>query len=804
LSTPQIRLESAAIPRGIAVHNKINLKETRIFGKFSIQLISHSIQGEPMFPISRAAWSPIGRNIYLNHIYPKRNTSLSSIVHQGNLRHRRQLCDRPRFYQQIHFTQASSSSFFGKALFALTATFIFYQIFGKSPSCEAQEDLISNEEALPQAIMDGDVAKATSIVNKIRNTPQMYVKDDQGRNYLHLAVIQGNEAMVDLFLQKGVFSLNEDVDDRGLNALHWAIHEGHEAIIVKLLNSGATLVPSQGRDTPTYPLEMAVAAGNPKIFDILIEQDTTRQIDSNRQSPLGNLLHIAIHSNQNFMLEHLLTVKREDIKSLLEARDPHGRTPLQLAAFLGDCRAIELLIKLGEVNINRGEGEKGGTTLHYAAERHHLQAIVTLDYYNARISAVDEKGRSPQALIESHPEFEAMECKKLLVNFSRTRMREKTLPPNFNKRPPYNLVFQGGGPRGIAYVGALKEMEAKEALSELRRVAGTSAGAITAALLAVGYSADEIEKELKSLDFKTLLDAEEKNQGWLDFIWNSEQPDPLKRGAALVIQDYWDSLKKDPLHPVNAAKKLAEQYYQTQGLCQGEKLREIVERMIYDKTKENYLTFGELRQRVRDNPAQYKHLYVVATRLTGEEQVLDTFSSEEMHEDAYLWEQLIISDAVRASSSIPGVFNPHVLHYKDPINGRQPRSSSIKYVDGGLIRNYPLDIFDDKKYQEDPYNHGKEENRRTLGFSLFDPTHNKNSPPASVDIGPLNTASDIAQALFLTFYHAEEILRKHQGSTGRTVAIPVALGLKESFGATSQQKEEMIDSGKSSAGFFFR
>jgi hypothetical protein len=40
--------------------------------------------------------------------------------------------------------------------------------------------------------------------------------------------------MVDLFLQKGVFSLGGDVDDRGLNALHWAIHEGPEAIIVKL------------------------------------------------------------------------------------------------------------------------------------------------------------------------------------------------------------------------------------------------------------------------------------------------------------------------------------------------------------------------------------------------------------------------------------------------------------------------------------------------------------------------------------------------------------------------------------------
>ena len=50
-----------------------------------------------------------------------------------------------------------------------------------------------------------------------------------------------------------------------------------------------------------------------------------------------------------------------------------------------------------------------------------------------------------------------------------------------------NLVFEGGGVKGIAYAGALKELEKKGLLTSLQRVAGTSAGAITATLLAVGY-----------------------------------------------------------------------------------------------------------------------------------------------------------------------------------------------------------------------------------------------------------------------------------------------------------------------------
>ena len=53
-------------------------------------------------------------------------------------------------------------------------------------------------------------------------------------------------------------------------------------------------------------------------------------------------------------------------------------------------------------------------------------------------------------------------------------------------------MLEGGGIRGIAYGGALQELEARGVLARLERVGGTSAGAIQAVLLAVGYSAQEI------------------------------------------------------------------------------------------------------------------------------------------------------------------------------------------------------------------------------------------------------------------------------------------------------------------------
>jgi NTE family protein len=65
-----------------------------------------------------------------------------------------------------------------------------------------------------------------------------------------------------------------------------------------------------------------------------------------------------------------------------------------------------------------------------------------------------------------------------------------------------NLALKGGGVKGIAYVGALRELESEGIYGHIKRVSGTSAGAIVAAMIAVGYSADEIEALMHTMDFK--------------------------------------------------------------------------------------------------------------------------------------------------------------------------------------------------------------------------------------------------------------------------------------------------------------
>lgn len=54
----------------------------------------------------------------------------------------------------------------------------------------------------------------------------------------------------------------------------------------------------------------------------------------------------------------------------------------------------------------------------------------------------------------------------------------------------YDLVFEGGGAKGMVFVGALKEFESRG--HSYDRLLGTSAGAITAALIAAGYTVPEM------------------------------------------------------------------------------------------------------------------------------------------------------------------------------------------------------------------------------------------------------------------------------------------------------------------------
>jgi NTE family protein len=57
-------------------------------------------------------------------------------------------------------------------------------------------------------------------------------------------------------------------------------------------------------------------------------------------------------------------------------------------------------------------------------------------------------------------------------------------------------VFEGGGVKGIAFAGAIASAERDAGVQEWVNLAGTSAGSIVAALLAVGYDSAGLQKIL--------------------------------------------------------------------------------------------------------------------------------------------------------------------------------------------------------------------------------------------------------------------------------------------------------------------
>lgn len=68
-------------------------------------------------------------------------------------------------------------------------------------------------------------------------------------------------------------------------------------------------------------------------------------------------------------------------------------------------------------------------------------------------------------------------------------------------------VFQGGGCRGAAYVGAYEA--ALRAGIHFSEVAGASAGSIVAALIGAGANVDQLDRTVRSLDFSSLLSPPE-------------------------------------------------------------------------------------------------------------------------------------------------------------------------------------------------------------------------------------------------------------------------------------------------------
>ena len=103
--------------------------------------------------------------------------------------------------------------------------------------------------------------------------------------------------------------------------------------------------------------------------------------------------------------------------------------------------------------------------------------------------------------------------KKENIDIEEKNITEKEI--NLNKNSSENkikidsvkkLVFEGGGVKGIAFLGSLSVI--KDQLPNIKSFAGTSVGSISASLLAIGYNLDELKEIIWDTDFSKFFDHE--------------------------------------------------------------------------------------------------------------------------------------------------------------------------------------------------------------------------------------------------------------------------------------------------------
>ena len=197
-----------------------------------------------------------------------------------------------------------------------------------------------------------------------------------------------------------------------------------------------------------------------------------------------------------------------------------------------------------------------------------------------------------------------------------------------------NLVVEGGGVKGLAYPGALQVLEANGVLPKIEKVAGTSAGSILAALIALGYTPAEMQSLMLDLDFRQFEDG---------------------------------SVLGGP-----------ERLFRKFGWFKGDYFLEWLQCRVNERTGNPNATFADLHA----DPAKFNDLYMVSTDLSRRRSQVFSFETSP---------DLPVAEAVRASMAIPLFFEAYPVD--DDLFGETGARQDL-FVDGGVFDNFPIELFD--------------------------------------------------------------------------------------------------------------
>ncbi len=301
-----------------------------------------------------------------------------------------------------------------------------------------------------------------------------------------------------------------------------------------------------------------------------------------------------------------------------------------------------------------------------------------------------------------------------------------------------DMVFEGGGVKGIGLAGAFRALT--DAGHQPQCVAGTSAGAITAALVAVGYSGAELE----------------------DIVLHD-----------MNFRNFEDRALLGPLGELT-------EFARHRGMHSGEYFLNWMRERVAAK---GIRTFGELRN-PGASPERLYRLQVIVSDLSGRRMLVLPRDATHLGVDP---DQLEIAEAVRMSMSIPVFFRPVVV--VDDRSGNQH-----VLVDGGMLSNFPVWLFDAPKDTAPAF--------PTFGLLLVAPGQKAGLDPAPVppdQVAPIGSDAAFFTAMADTMMQAHDRFYLDDADYARTIASPT-LGVRTTqFDITPAEASALFESGRSAA-----
>jgi NTE family protein len=312
-----------------------------------------------------------------------------------------------------------------------------------------------------------------------------------------------------------------------------------------------------------------------------------------------------------------------------------------------------------------------------------------------------------------------------------------------------NLVFKGGGVRGIAYMGALEILDEYRIVDNIQRVAGTSAGAIAATLVSFRLSVPETTELFNSLELSKIPQSKTKVKKW-DFLRFKEE------------ENYRRFIKK-------------------YGWYSSEYFYHWLEDIIADQCDGNgRATFADFQQ------YGFRELYIVAANISR--QRAEVFSA--VHTPA-----VAVADAVRMSMSIPIFFESLRFDGKKFGDGDY-------YVDGGLFDNFPMHLFDQDEHAGKSWFFRDGINWETLGLFLYP---DKYLEPVESEI-PENVWEFLTLA-FRNLYQSHELSYYETSTVDQHRTIEISdCGISSTdfeIDIGSEKYQQLYESGKTAVRIFF-